>query len=173
MFILFYSSLSLLKAIAIELRKFFRFAVGTFLTEIFLWVVILGFAYIFASWGMSSNLSLFLAICSVFALIIVPLGLLIAVAFVSDFLSKPKKSKKSQVKLAVWLAETFADRESPEWEEYQDWLHDILLARRQLLQEQCPKGKVFVITYWRLSGFLVIISLTKMKNAAISVMKLR
>ena len=94
-----------------------------------------------------------------------------ASAVISSF--KHKKTKRAKVLLATWLAKTFLDRKSPEWSEYQDWLHDIFLARRQLLDAKCPKWKVTIITYWRLSTFLAIVTLAKIKNIAVSVMRLR
>ena len=62
---------------------------------------------------------------------------------------------------------------APEWREYQDWLHDILLAHDQLLASKCIRWKAIMITYWHLSVLLVVVSLTRIKGVVVSVMKLR
>ena len=45
----------------------------------------------------------------------------------------------------------------------------MLLARRQLLDAKCPKWKVFLITYWRLSRFFMVVSLMRIKNVIVRV----
>ena len=137
--------------------------------EICFWLATLGIGYLFLSWGISYNLANYAALALAIAI------LLSALSFEAWQKSKkqPKKHSKSKVKLANWIASYLADRTSPEWIEYQDWLHDILLARCQLLNAKCPKWKVFILTYWRLSGFLVIVSLAKIKKAVVAVVKWR
>lgn len=136
----------------------------------------------FASLGISANLSWFLATCVFLALIILPTIVIFFVALIiSDFSSQPKTVKKNktrnkfkgEAKLAFWIAQFFSNKTSTEWTEYQDWLHDIFLARRQLLDAKCPRWKVTIVTYWRLSAFFVIVSLSKIKSLAVSVMRLR
>lgn len=137
--------------------------------EICFWLATLGIGYLFLSWGISYNLANYAALALAIAILIS------ALSFEAWQKSKkqPKKHSKSKVKLANWIASYLADRTSPEWIEYQDWLHDILLARRQLLNAKCPKWKVFILTYWHLSGFLVIVSLAKIKKAVVAVVKWR
>ena len=162
---LFDSSLSLLKACIAQIAKFSKLTVGYLFVEICFWLITLGIGYLFISLGFSYNMANYAAL----ALMV---GVLILI-FIFDSWRKSKKAKKGTVRLATWIAKNISDRESSEWSEYQDWLHDILLARQQLLAAKCPKWKVFLITYWRLSGFLVVVGLTKIKNAAVAVMKLR
>ena len=130
--------------------------------------MILGLAYIFVSWGVSSTIAFYMA---VFSLVIVCI-FLVAISIILDSSTKHTQSK-IRIRIATWLAQTFVDRASLEWAEYQDWLHDIFLARRQLLDAKCPSWKVTIITYWRLSAFLVIVSLSKIKSLALSVVRLR
>ncbi|WP_019507666.1 hypothetical protein [Pleurocapsa sp. PCC 7319] len=172
LFKLFRLGLSLFKAVIREIGKFFRFAVKELLFEISLGIITLGLAYVFASWGMSQNLALYIAV-------VLALGLSIVVALVividNGYKSKSsmRRKVKGEVKLAVWIAQIFSNQTSSEWTEYQDWLHDILLARRQLLDTKCPRWKVAILTYWRLSILWVVVSMTKMKSIAVSIMKLR
>ena len=166
---LLHSSLSWLKAIVTKTVKFSAVIIGYISIEICFWLATLGIGYLFVSWGVSYSLANYAALALAIAVLIS------AVSFKVWQKSKkhPKNYSKSKVRLANWIANYFADRTSPEWTEYQDWLHDILLARRQLLDAKSPRWKVFLITYWRLSGFLVIVSLAKMKNAVVTVMRLR
>ena len=163
-------SLSLFIEIAKVGKKLLRFAVKQLLLEISLGITILGLAYVFASWGISQNLALYVAIAVV-------LGLFIVAALVIDNGYKSKSSMKrkaeGELKLAVRIAHMLSKKASLEWTEYQDWLHDILLARDQLLVSKCPRWKVVMITYWRLSVLLIVVSLTKIKGIVVSVMKLR
>lgn len=170
LFKLFRLGLSFLQAIARVGKKFLRFAVEQVLFEIFLGIITLGLAYVFASWGMSQNLALYIAV-------VLALGLFIAAVLIIDTGYKSKSSMRSRAKgelnLAVRIAHMFSNKASSEWTEYQDWLHDILLARDQLLASKCPRWKVVMITYWRLSVLLVVVSLIKIKGIVVSVMKLR
>ncbi len=129
----------------------------------------MGFAYLLVSWGISSSLSFYIAAGTVLTISIV----LIAIALAFNSSSKHQQLKRVKIKLATWISKTLIPKTSLEWTEYQDWLHVFLLARRQLLDRKCPKWKVAIITYWRLSAFLIIVSLSKIKSLAVSVMKLR
>lgn len=162
-------SLSWLKAIAKIIVRFLKFALGQLLFEALFGSLILGCAYILVSWGIYSEFTFYIAFAIALTVCILLIG--IASSLTSSF--KHKKSKRAKVFLAAWLAKTCVDRTSPQWTEYQDWLHDIFLARRQLLDAKCPKWKVTIITYWRLSAFLAIVTLAKIKNIAVSVMRLR
>lgn len=162
-------SLSWLKAIARMIVRFLKFALDCLLTEILLGGIILGFSYIFVSWGISSAVAFNLALATLLTICIL---LIVTISFFNSAF-KHQQSKKVKIKLATWLAKTFVDRTSPEWTEYQDWLHDIFLARRQLLDAKCPSWKVTILTYWRLCAFLAIVTLAKIKNMASSVMRLR
>lgn len=152
------SSLYLCIAIAIKIGKRGGFILGYAMVEICFWLMIFGI-------GLFYDITDY----TIFALLIIVFALLV----IFYNWQKSKKLKRGRVKLAFWITQIFVDRESPEWAEYQDWLHDILLARRQLLDAKCPKWKVTIITYWRLSAFLIIVSLSKIKSLAVSVMKLR
>lgn len=162
-------SLSWLKAIARIIVRFLKFALGELISHILFGSIILGFSYVFVSWGISSAVAFNLALATLLAICI----LLIVTISVFNSAFKHQQPKKVKIKLATWLAKTLIDRTSPEWTEYQDWLHDIFLARRQLLDAKSPKWKVTIITYWRLSAFLTIVTLSKIKNMASSVMRLR
>ena len=166
---LFYLGLSLFKRIAKPAIKFGKFAVSQLLIEILLGSIILGFAYVLVLWGISSTLSFYIAASTVLAIFI----LLTATIFIFSSSFGHRRGKRVRIKLARWIIKTFIDRTSPEWTEYQDWLHDIFLARRQLIDSKCPRWKVALITYWRLSAFLVVVGLAKLKSIAASVMQLR
>lgn len=75
---------------------------------------------------------------------------------------------QGDVKFADWIARLLSTKAPQEWEEYQDWLHDILLARRQLLDRDAPHWKVTLVTYWRLVGFCVTVTSIKLKRMAIA-----
>ena len=170
LFKLFRQILSLFKAIARIGKKLLRLAVKQLLLEISVGIITLGLAYGFTSWGMSQNLALFIAV-------VLALGLFIVATLVIDNWYKSKFSMRSkakgELKLAVRIAQMLSNKASSEWTEYQDWLHDILLARDQLLVSKCPRWKVVMITYWRLNVLLVVVSLIKIKGIVVSVMKLR
>ncbi|AKG22339.1 hypothetical protein [Calothrix sp. 336/3] len=78
-----------------------------------------------------------------------------------------------EIKLADWIARTLTKKASQDWEEYQDWLHDILLARRESLAHGHPNWQVTIITYWRLTGLCLTIVLMKVRRWAIAARKLR
>ena len=105
--------------------------------------------------------------------IAIALGLLIfAVCVLYKFNreKKPTKNKREgEIKLASRISRTFANQTSTEWNEYQDWLHDILLSRQQLLDAKCPLWKVKLITYRRLSMFCIVVTIAKVKQAALRI----
>ena len=80
---------------------------------------------------------------------------------------------KGDVKLADWIAQILATKAPQEWEEYQDWLHDILLDRRQRLDEGDPHWRVTALTYWRLTGLCITVSLIKLRRLAIAARRMR
>ena len=167
---IFRSGLYLLKAIARASGRFLKFGVSQLLLETLMGISILGFGFLLTSWGIPQNLALYIAIGTV-------LALLILAAFIYYNLYKSRKSSKTKLKgeakLAYWIAQTFSHKASQEWVEYQDWLHDILLARRQLIDNKCPRWKVSLITYWRLSVLYVVVGLIKIKQVTARIMKLR
>ena len=67
---------------------------------------------------------------------------------------------------ANWIARTLSHQASQEWEEYQDWLHDILLDYRQLLNRNIPRWQVTLVTYWRLTRLCITVSAIKLKKLA-------
>lgn len=86
--------------------------------------------------------------------------------------NRPAKSFYSRVqgdvKFADWIARLLSTKAPQDWEEYQDWLHDILLARRQLLDRDVPHSKVTLVTYWRLVGLCITVTSIKLKRMAIA-----
>ncbi|MEQ8755392.1 MAG: hypothetical protein RID09_17995 [Coleofasciculus sp. G1-WW12-02] len=80
---------------------------------------------------------------------------------------------KGDVKLADLIAQTLAEKAPQEWEEYQDWLHDILLDRRQRLDEGDPHWRVTLLTYWRLTRLCITVTLIKLRRLAIAARRLR
>ncbi|MFP4121455.1 hypothetical protein [Coleofasciculus sp.] len=80
---------------------------------------------------------------------------------------------KGDVQLADWIAQTLATKAPQEWEEYQDWLHDILLDRRQRLDQGDPYWRVTALTYWRLTGLCITVSLIKLRRLAIAARRMR
>ena len=147
------------------IAKFFRFAVGQLLLEVFLAVFILGFSYLFSSWGLPLHFALVLAIAVTLSLAVLATYLF----FELDSFSRPK----GEIKLAQRIGQTLTNKTSTEWNEYQDWLHDILLARRQLLNARCPRWKVKLITYRRLGVFCIVVGVSKVKQVATEVWRSR
>lgn len=80
---------------------------------------------------------------------------------------------KGEVKFADAIAGILSQNSPREWEEYQDWLHDILLARRQSLASGSPEWKVTLITYWRLIALCITVSAIKLRRLVMTVRKLR
>ena len=108
-----------------------RWLIEYVLFEAIFWFVTLGgLASLFIALGMPQNIASGLAIA-------IALGLLLLAVHISYTVSKKtkptKNNREGEIKLAAWMSRLFADRKSTEWNEYQDWLHDILLARSQLL----------------------------------------
>ncbi|MEW6498929.1 MAG: hypothetical protein AB1589_41530, partial [Cyanobacteriota bacterium] len=128
-----------------------------------------GVAIALISLGVSSNVALTVSI------------VLVVLSLVVSFLAyrqhriitnRPAKNFYSRVqgdvKFADWIARFLATKAPQEWEEYQDWLHDILLARRQLLDRDAPHWKATLVTYWRLAGLCVTVTSIKLKRMAIA-----
>ncbi len=82
-------------------------------------------------------------------------------------------SMKGEVRFADVIAKILSQNSPREWEEYQDWLHDILLARRQLLASGIVRWKVTLITYWRLTALCITVGAIKLRRFARIVRKLR
>lgn len=123
--------------------------------------------YFFVTLGIPQNVALFLAI--IIVLILLSLFIL-ALNTLNNKKQKLTRSKtKGEIKLAQWITQTIANQNSTEWEEYQDWLHDILLSRQQLLDARYPRWQVSLITYKRLGEFWVVIGITKVKQVATSI----
>ncbi|MDJ0775639.1 MAG: hypothetical protein QNJ49_19810 [Mastigocoleus sp. MO_167.B18] len=87
--------------------------------------------------------------------------------------NRPHNSVKGEVRFADAIAGILSQNSPREWEEYQDWLHDILLARCQLLDRKIPGWKVTLITYWRLTALCITVSAIKLRRFARIVRKLR
>lgn len=164
------SSLRIVKASLKILAQLFWRGVTELLWEIVLFGVGLGLAFIFHSLGASNSLAVGLSLVIVISIAI------LAIRFFFFRKSKLARSRtlittstkvRGEEKLANWMAQTLAQKAPQEWEEYQDWLHDILLARLQLLDRGFPVWKVRIITYWRLTGFCLIVGLTKLRRLVI------
>ena len=158
------SSLRIVKASIKIITELFRRGVKELLLEIILFGVGFGLTIFFSYLGVSNRLALGLS------LVIVILICILAIRFFYSRKSKLARSRskvRGEEKLADWIAQTLAQKAPQEWEEYQDWLHDILLARLQLLDRGFPVWKVRIITYGRLTGFCVTISLIKLRRLAI------
>lgn len=155
------SSLSLLKAIALILIKFYRFAVGQILLELTLAVLVIGFSYLLTTWGMPLNVAFILAIA--LTLTIVTSAVIIWFKFFTS------SKLKGELKLASLITHTLANKTSREWEEYQDWLHDIMLYRQQLLTAKRPRWQVSLITYWYLGQLVTILGISKIRKVAASI----
>lgn len=144
------------------ISKLFLRGVQELLLEILLFGLGLGLTFLFSSWGISNSLALG------FSIVIVILICIFSIRFF--FFSKSKLVKKKvrgEEKLANWIAQNFAQKAPKEWNEYQDWVHDILLDRFQMLDRGYPVWKVRIITYWRLIRFCLIVSLIKLRRLAI------
>ncbi|HHP7229935.1 MAG TPA: hypothetical protein ACFCUY_03630 [Xenococcaceae cyanobacterium] len=133
--------------------------------ELGIYLIFIGLISVFIWLGFTTTLAI------VFSLILLLVSLLIStITQIKQRIFQEKARKKSyfqvrgEVKLADNIAQILATKSPKEWEEYQDWLYDILLTRRQLLERNCPKWKVSVLTYWRLLTFCLTISLLKLKR---------
>ena len=87
--------------------------------------------------------------------------------------NRQHNSVKGEVRFADSIAKILSQNSPREWEEYQDWLHDILLAHRQLIASGVAKWKVTLITYWRLTALCVTVSAIKLRRFTRIVRKLR
>ncbi|MDJ0688988.1 MAG: hypothetical protein QNJ41_10795 [Xenococcaceae cyanobacterium MO_188.B32] len=164
------SSLRIVKISIKIITEFFIRGVKELVLEIALFGVGLGLTVIFNSLGLSNSLALGLSIVIVISICI------LSIRFFSPHksrLARRKTLKTNQVrvrqeeKIANWIAQTLAQKSPKEWEEYQDWLHDILLDRFQMIDRGFPVWKVKMITYWRLTGFCVTVSLIKLRRLAV------
>ena len=165
------SSLRIVKASLKIISQLCLRGVTEQLLEIVLFGVGLGLAFIFYSLGASNSLALGLSLVIVISIVI------LAIRFFFFRKSKLARSRtvittstkiRAEEKLVNWIAQTLAQKAPQEWEEYQDWLHDILLDRLQLLDRGVPVWKVRVITYWRLTGFCLIVGLMKLRRLVVS-----
>ncbi len=164
------SGSSLLKAISKTCQLIFRCLLEQIFWEILFWLLTLGFAYLLAVWGIPHNIALYIAIATALGLLIFA----VYISYKSYRKNKPARNRrKSELKLARWISRTLNARNSTQWHEYQDWLHDIMLSRRQLLDAKYPRWKVKLITYWRLSVFCVVVSVGKIKQVATSIRRSR
>lgn len=64
-----------------------------------------------------------------------------------------------------WLVRRLQTRDPQLWDEYQDWLHDILLDRDRLLGQGLALWKVTVITRWRLWGWSSTVMMISVKRS--------
>lgn len=163
-------SLSFVKAVVRTSRSFIRFATKQLLFELFLATVVIGLSYLFTIWGISQNIALWLAVAVV-------LGLLLVAIYIFSKLERNKRPNENkfrgEIGLAWWISQTFAEKKSTEWNEYQDWLHDILLSRRQLLDAKYPQWKVQLITYWRLWMFCIMMGIGRVKQMTVRIWRSR
>ncbi|MEO1006252.1 MAG: hypothetical protein AAFW67_10465 [Cyanobacteria bacterium J06638_38] len=158
---LFLSGLILLKTISFNLRKFCRFAVGQILFEITLVMLVIGLSYLFTAWGMPLNAALILAIALTITIL--------AVAGLMWFKFNTRDKLKGELKIARLITQAIAQKTSREWDEYQDWLHDIMLYRQQLLNANQPQWQVSLITYWQLGKFAIVVVICKIKQVAANI----
>ncbi|MBE9129280.1 MULTISPECIES: hypothetical protein [unclassified Coleofasciculus] len=75
---------------------------------------------------------------------------------------------KGEVRFANWIARILSNKTPQVWEDYQDWLHDILLNYRQLLESGAPRWQVTIVTYWRLTRFCITVGTLKLKRLVIA-----
>ena len=155
------SSLSLLKAIFSAIAVIVMLLVESLLAEMLFWFVTLGgIASLLIAVGIPQSIASPLAIA-------ISLGLFIVAVYISyAFYPKraTKNKRKGEVRFAHAIAKFFANSRSSQWYEYQDWLHDILLARQQLLAEKCPQWQVKLITYRRLTVFCLVVGMNKVRR---------
>ncbi|MBD1805885.1 hypothetical protein H6F98_10535 [Microcoleus sp. FACHB-SPT15] len=143
--------------------------------EFTLYIAIGGLAIALLSLGMSSNVALSLSL----VLVIFSLLTTFLAYWQHQIIAKRRTKANSsllitgEVKLADWIAQTLCAKASQEWEEYQDWLHDILLVRRQLLDSGSSRWKVTLLTYWRLIALCVTVTLIKLRRLVLAARRLR
>ena len=162
----------MVQAIVNKLVKFVKLATTQLFVEIFLGLTFLGVAYLLTLWGMSQNIVGYLALVLTPFIALAAWLILSALAvFFYNLWCRVQGANNSKPK--NWLIKLLVDRQSPQWSEYQDWLHDIFLARRQMLERKCPTWQVAIITYWRLGVFLTVVSFSRIKSFATSMMRWR
>jgi hypothetical protein len=66
---------------------------------------------------------------------------------------------------AHWLLRRIQTHSPRLWEEYQDWLHDILLDRDRLLAQGLSPWKVTIVTRWRLLGWSCTVMMISAKRS--------
>lgn len=170
-FILLRSSLRIVKSNIEIIYRFFLTVIKYLLTEIIASLFILGLTVIFTYLGFSNSFALGLSIA------IIILSCLLSTYFFALHKSKLTRRRRTLIttrtqrrreeKLAHWIGKTLAQKAPKEWEEYQDWLHDILLDRWQMIERGLPRWKVRTITYWRLIGFCFMVGLIKLRRMVI------
>jgi len=151
------------KAIAIALMWLAEYM----LTEIIFWFVTLGvFARLLITVGISPSIAYSFSI--IFSLSLCAIAAYISYASYTK--KKPARNKRQgEAGLAYKIGQNLDDGKSQQWHEYQDWLHDIMLSRRQLLDEQCPRWKVKLITYRRLGVFCAVVGMSKVRQVAVRI----
>jgi hypothetical protein len=130
--------------------------------------------YFLVASGISQNMASRISQNIVFIAIIVVLILFSLFIFALHTFSNKKQKLTRQktngeIKLAQWITQAIVNPNSTEWEEYQDWLHDIMLSRQQLLDVKFPRWQVSLITYKRLGVFWVVVGISKVKQVATSI----
>jgi len=117
------------------------------------YLIFLGLGVALVALGVSTNVASWLSI--------VLLSLLCAFILGVSYLTV-----KGEVRLAKWIARTLVTKASQEWEDYQDWLHDIILDYHQLLNSGAPRWQVNIVTYWRLIRLCLTVVAIKLKRLA-------
>ena len=165
------SSLFLLKTAFKTIAIVFIRLIEYILCEAILWFVTLGgLASLLVMFGIPQNMASLLAIA-------INLGLFIIAVYISCKYYEEKKltrnKRKDETRAAYSIAKTFANSSPSEWQEYQDWLHDIMLSRQQLLDANCPRWQIKLITYKRLSAFCIVVGISRIKQATTEVWRSR
>ncbi|RMH76180.1 MAG: hypothetical protein D6680_09270 [Cyanobacteria bacterium J007] len=135
--------------------------------ELTIYLTILAVTALLVAWGLSVKIALGIGITLS--------GLVAIVSFwayrqhrlaIGRSRDRGAPSLHGDVKFADWIAQTLARKAPREWEEYQDWLHDILLARRQMLDEGDRPWQVTALTYGRLIALCVTVARIKLRRWA-------
>ena len=169
------SSLALFRAVLKILEEFIKHVAIHILLEICLIVTPLVFVNLLTGWGIASTVAWAIAIVATIAFWILIAAVLTIIGSILNRSSESPKLARSrkEIPLARRIAQILSDKSSPEWIEYQDWLHDILLARRQLINNGSPRWKVTLITHWRLIAFCTVVTVNKTKRATSKILKIR
>lgn len=64
-----------------------------------------------------------------------------------------------------WIVRKLQTHSPEAWEDYQDWLHDILLDRDRLMSQSISPWKVKLITRWRLLGWSSTVMMISLKQS--------